>query len=319
MSSETLDRHIMEVSIQRKMDGLLKDLDTSTFTVATTDNIDFLQSHASVYSGSQYRSWHDTSVQVVQPQQRLKNILVSPEASSLSLSSCVSAMQHLNDRCRLRTSPISSPSKHGRSPSNKRIKRARTFTEAVSIGELCKTTLHNAEPLHMPSRRESTVTYNLQYVDFLSSSEEVAAMKSMSIQTFNYTVHKLALKPEKVLFGFRNHMCAVNSGSIHAEPSTVVYLSVLDVHADTIEAMSEVAAMLYQQYILPTWAEHLVVAGDAKTYLRLKEQYGDEVQWLLPFIVDWHVLYNYQKVLMKVYFEAGLKDLARASGFRAVP
>ena len=134
-SSETLDRHIMKVSIQRKMDGLLKDLDTSTFTVATTDNIDFLQSHASVYSGSQYRSWHGTSVQVVQPQQRLKNILVPPEASSLSISSCASAMQQLNERCRLRTSPISSPSKHGRSPSNKRIKRARTFTEAISIGE----------------------------------------------------------------------------------------------------------------------------------------------------------------------------------------
>ena len=112
-------------------------------------------------------------------------------------------------------------------------------------------------------------------------------------------------------------MCAVNYGSIHAEPSTVVYLSVVDVHADTIEAMSEVAEMLYQQYILTTGAKHLVVAGDAKTYLRLKElkqQYGDEVQWLLPFIGDWHVLYNY---LMKVYFEAGLKDFARASGFRA--
>ena len=59
-------------------------------------------------------------------------------------------------------------------------------------------------------------------------------------------------------------------GSIHAEPSTVVYLSVLDVHADTIEAMSEEAAMLYKQYILTTGAEHLVVAGDAKTYLGVK-------------------------------------------------
>ena len=55
-SSETLDRHIVRVSAQRKQEGLLKGLDGKCFTVATTDNIDFLQSHASVYSGSQHRS-----------------------------------------------------------------------------------------------------------------------------------------------------------------------------------------------------------------------------------------------------------------------
>ena len=57
-----------------------------------------------------------------------------------------------------------------------------------------------------------------------------------------------------------------------------MYLSVLDIHADTIEAMSEVAEMLYKKYIVTTGAEHLV-ASDAKTYLHLKElkqQYGDE-------------------------------------------
>lgn len=73
--------------------------------------------------------------------------------------------------------------------------------------------------------------------------------------------------------------------------------------------MSEIAAMLYKEYIASTGAQHLV-AGDAKTYLRLRElkqQYGSELDWLLPFVGDWHVLYNYQKVLMKVYFEAGPK------------
>ena len=78
--------------------------------------------------------------------------------------------------------------------------------------------------------------------------------------------------------------------------------------------------MLYKEYIASTGAQHLVVAGDAKTYLRLKElkqQYGSELAWLLPFVGDWHVLYNYQKTLMKVYYEAGLKVLAMVSGFRA--
>ena len=56
------------VSLERKAKGLLKDINCSGFTIATADNIDFLQSHASVYAGSQHRSWHGTSVQVVQPQ-----------------------------------------------------------------------------------------------------------------------------------------------------------------------------------------------------------------------------------------------------------
>ena len=319
-SMETLDRHIMRVSVQRKMEGLLKELDSSTFTVATTDNIDFLQSHASVYSGSQHRSWHGISVQVIQPQQRLKNIVVQPGIQLVCSPTHISGVAELPDRRRLRTSPINSPSQQTRSPAYKRIKRARTFKEAVSIGEVNRSALQNIEPLHVPSTRESTLMSNLQYVDFLSSSEELAAMNCLNIQTFNYMIHKLALKPENVLFNFKDHMCAVNSGSISAEPSTVVYLSVLDIHADTVEAMSEVAAMLYKEYIVTTGAAHLVVAGDAKTYLRLKElkqEYGDELKWLLPFIGDWHVLFNYQKVLMKVYFEVGLKDLARAAGFRA--
>ena len=62
--------------------------------------------------------------------------------------------------------------------------------------------------------------------------------------------------------------------------------------------MSQVASVLYREYIDTTSAQHLIVAGDAKTYLRLKElkqHYGNEMDWLLPFIGDWHILYNYQK------------------------
>lgn len=63
-----------------------------------------------------------------------------------------------------------------------------------------------------------------------------------------------------------------------------------------------------------------MVAGIAKTYFRLKElkqQYDSELDWLPPFMRDWHGLHNYQKVLMKVYHEGGLKVLVMASGYRA--
>ena len=127
-------------------------------------------------------------------------------------------------------------------------------------------------------------------------------------------LHKSALKPNYVLFS--PFWCSEEC-SIQPEPAVVLYPSIIDMHADT---MSEVAAMLYKEYISRTGAQHLVVAGDAKTYLRLKElmqQYGSELDWLLPLVGDWNVLFNYQKVFMKVYFDTGFKDLAIVSEFRA--
>ena len=41
------------------------------------------------------------------------------------------------------------------------------------------------------------------------------------------------------------------------------------------------------------------------------------LHWLLPFPGDWHIMFNYQKVLMKLYCDAGLKQLGEISGHRA--
>lgn len=67
--------NIVSVSVHRKQKGLLKWLDGKSFTAATTQNIDFLQSHASVYSGSDHRNWHGITAQVVQPRQKLKTVI----------------------------------------------------------------------------------------------------------------------------------------------------------------------------------------------------------------------------------------------------
>ena len=74
-SKSSLNRHIMKNSAKHLEEGLLKLLKNDIFTVATVDNIDFLQSKAAVYAGSQHRSWHGTSAQVVQPQIVLKVLL----------------------------------------------------------------------------------------------------------------------------------------------------------------------------------------------------------------------------------------------------
>lgn len=64
----------------------------------------------------------------------------------------------------------------------------------------------------------------------------------------------------------------------------------------------------------------LVVVGDGKTYqhlTELKHAYSKELSWLLPYPGDWHILKNFQPVLFKAYYDAGLKDIAQKCGFKA--
>ena len=105
----------------------------------------------------------------------------------------------------------------------------------------------------------------------------------------------------------------------HVNCSTAVYTyqNVLDQNADNKETIADVLSLAYEEFKLGTEIQHLVVAGDAKTYSHLQTlrfEHGNKMSWLLPFIGDWHVLKNYQPVLMKIYFEAGLKQLANLAG-----
>ena len=80
-----------------------------------------------------------------------------------------------------------------------------------------------------------------------------------------------------------------------------------------------VVAKLHKEYGIGKTADYLVLVGDQKTYTRiceLKQEYGTELDWIIPFIGDWHLLSNYQSVLMKVYYDAGLVNLAECLGQR---
>ncbi len=66
-SSDVHDAFVAKKAEEEKGKKLWDCLDPEIFTIASADNFDLLKSHAAVFCGNQYRSFHGTTIQVVQP------------------------------------------------------------------------------------------------------------------------------------------------------------------------------------------------------------------------------------------------------------
>ena len=95
-------------------------------------------------------------------------------------------------------------------------------------------------------------------------------------------------------------------------------MDVLDQNADSRDTIQDVVR-LYQEFNIGDLGDHLLVTGDAKTYQHLqslKLDYDQQLSWLIPFLGDFHILMNYQPIISTMYFDAGLKQIASAGGFK---
>ena len=96
-------------------------------------------------------------------------------------------------------------------------------------------------------------------------------------------------------------------------------MELLDENADSEETMAQVAEILTEK-VKSVSQKWVILVGDGKTYehlQRVKRLYGSTLEKLLIFPGDWHVLKNFQPVLMKAYYHVGLRNIAKASGYKA--
>ena len=156
------------------------------------------------------------------------------------------------------------------------------------------------------SSRNST-DRNISMSAFELSQLEMENIEELKVRAFSvdsaYILNQFLPKPNET----------------ETEPATIYYMELLDENPDTDEAMLQVAELLIEAFTSNDHQKHVILVGDGKTYqhlMNIKCQYGDTLEQLLIFPGDWHILKNYQIVLMKVYSTAGLKDLAAKSGYR---
>ena len=163
ISSE--DTHVRYVDNIVRHSDKAQDVDPSQTVVATLDNLDFLQSNAAVYCGDQHRSWHGTTVQILQPKppSHVNTVRVST-ATSLSLP-----------------------------PSEKKERRSRNAKErsegegnAISSLPLLEQTVdcQTSEPI-------SLVIEDKTMKDFLVSDDEKGRLNEFTQQAFDYVTDRV--------------------------------------------------------------------------------------------------------------------------------
>ncbi|XP_072051451.1 uncharacterized protein [Amphiura filiformis] len=251
----------------------------SSFTVASIDNIDKNSSYAAVSSQQQNRGFHGTSVQSVEP---------LPESTLLPHAPHEEAPQLVIPR-RSRSLDLLALQAYHSAPS--------VLTSSLSFGR----TRH---------RYQSCVD------DFNISHDEAKSIKLLKSQIFAYMLMKSVASnftSECFLPGLRDFLHDQSCPN-STERSVVHFVDLVSKPADSKETILEVLSSLKEKHGVGTIVDHLVVAGDGKTFLlliELKREYSEDLSWLLPYLGEWHLLKNVQAPLFKVYLDSGLGQLLK--------
>ena len=394
-SPDTHDRFVTYHAELQRHTNVWNEIPEHTFTIASTDNIDKLQSYSAVYCGDQQRSYHGTTVQLVQPNPNLElsqlistpnPYRVSPTSSSIpnptpnftpnptpnftpipspnrtptpisfdipatsisqdldvnvtvqlqahtavvsttantTINSCTTVNRGIQPvatespppksifqqrrRNRL-TSPSSSPHKLGKVGP----KRRRTVAVQKLFAKNAQT------PEHIQEARRND--YQLSLDKFKESEHERCEREAVQSKLFSYNAQKYVAQEftDKMVINDVRQFFNLPNEDENCRTSKIYYMELVDENPDSDETMLEVAEDLLDKFTTETQQGWVVLVGDGKTYkhlMNIKRHYGQALQKLLIFPGDWHTLKNFQPVLMKVYYSAGLKELAMASGYR---
>ena len=311
-SADTHARYIQYRIQQKKEEGPLHGYGNNAFTVVSADNLDFVHSYARVYCGKQESSWHGTTVQFVQPQ---PITLASHDMETPSLFTCEEILQPISsDDTNLCPASQSKRFYSTTSPEPQPKKKRRMRTGIEGVGNNPPST----QPICLLTSTPLSEKPNLTIKSFQLSEDERKLLLQVRELCNQYILQKLACNTQnKKLIDLQMYI-GLHNNIKKPELSNIIHYKVLDQKCDDKETLLQIITDLHQKFIVSNESKCLLLEGDQATYGRLqsiKSEYGNDLAWLFPFPGDWHFLKNFQEVLIKIYFDGGLCDLAKSSGY----
>ena len=297
--TDTHDGFVTRIANAERNKTVWDELESDVFTVASADNFDLRQSNAAVYCGDQTRSYHATTIQLVQPDPHNK-VNLSPEQSPIearSIGECTRDMttselhthevstdaptrsyhHHSSMKRALANSPSNSPHKLGKVGP----KRQRTLVPRSLQKQITDSVRVNSPA---PSVSENT-TATLCVEDFFETSEEGQERKALENKLYGYMFAKQMMPhPSDSTFTEFKDLYAITSN--RASLSNIHYMELVDEHPDSTETMRYVSELLLHIYNTQQQNGYVELTGDGKTYEHLmgvKKLYGNALEKLLIF------------------------------------
>lgn len=305
-SPDTHDRFVTDVACTERQKTVWDHFPMDTLTLASADNFDSLKSHAAVYCGDQQRSYHGTTVQVMQP-----NPAIRMHGQTLSLATAL--------KRNLGCSPTNSPHKLGKvGPKRPRTLVVRNLTEQLSAVHDSNTSPPSNEVMLSPQSVTMLSPQSVTMQGFTEQLNEKQERESLESKILAYMTIKASSQGDssRLLHEFKDLYAYCTQGCVNK--SNIYYMEMINENPDSSDTMKHVSELLLST-ANPNQDGYVILIGDGKTYQHLmgiKRTYGPSLKKLLIFPGDWHTLFNFQPVLLKIYYHAGLKELAQASGFR---
>lgn len=299
-------------------------------TLVSLDNVDYVFKFARIFCGLQQSSWHGTTVQFVQPQpssliQQIDQVTENEASAEMhhDMVAATPGTQHMvnsqlaTKRCHSTLTPASSPSQ--RSPLSKKKRRMRTGMEGVDTNTGTNSSVTSRSLPQNNSYQLQLQNHTLNLDDFRVSDKERKVLMDFKTLLTHYMLQKVANNDhDQTILDLKAYLTLFHNIPTQ-ECSNIIYHKVIDQHCDDKATILGIVSELHEEFIASDKMKWLLVEGDQATYNRLqiiKKEYGSDLSWLIAFPGDWHFLKNFQEVLMKVYFDAGLSDLAKASGYQ---
>ena len=286
VSERTLARFQVNVAEESLKKGPLQDEDT--LTCASIDNFNSRECYRRVRCTDDHRGFDETSIQLTQP---LPITCTLVESDKISQSSQIQDIQP-----KALDTPFSKP---------RRYSIDTALTDKYHQVDITFEDLSHYKPCDQYK--------NLQVEQFATSCAEEKESKIMRSKLFTFCLSHEVIhgNPDNDILSVLKDFF-MSQGKEECEQSNVYYMAILEQNADSQETIKMSLEKLHKAMQVGIKIKYLVVVGDGKTYdhlLALKEGYPEYFAWMLPYPGDFHIMKNYLGALMKLYGDAGLKEL----------